>query len=151
MERRPDGHQIRVDVLYGPGRVRLDRVHGAGRAAYAATVRGFASLRAWHAGHPEGVQDGRGAGLQATSGAEYRARRALAAATLRQEFYADGDDDPQAGADSVLLAEPGRLQAINGDLNNWSVGAPLLGAAAVCQIARVRQAPPDPSEKSGNA
>ena len=53
-----------------------------------------------------------GAGLQAASGAEYRARRALATATLRQEFHADGDDDPQAGADSVLLAEPGRLQAM---------------------------------------
>ena len=115
-----------------PGRVRLDRVHGAGHAAYAATVRGSASLRARHAGHPAGVQNCRGAGLQAASGAEYRARRALATATLRQEFHADGDDDPQAGADSVLLAEPGRLQAMRQKI--WS-NLPAFRAASTSLLA----------------
>ena len=65
-----------------------------------------------YAGRAEGVSDGGGAGLQAAARARDRPRRPLAAAALRQELHAHGDDDPQAGADSVLLAQSGRHQAI---------------------------------------
>src|ERR1035438_8057056 len=54
------------------------------------------------------------AGLQTAAAAQHRARRPLAAATLRQEFHAHRDDDPQTRAASLLLAEPGRHQAISG-------------------------------------
>jgi catechol 2,3-dioxygenase-like lactoylglutathione lyase family enzyme len=106
MERRQSG-SFRLDFDAGSRGSRLGGIHGVADQAHAPAARDDAPLLSRHDGHSEGLQNRCRARLSAAEAARDTARWAMAAAAVRQRLYENGDDGPQAGRDSVLLAHEG--------------------------------------------
>ena len=94
---------FRLDLNAGSRWPRLGGIHGDGANADTPATRRASPLLPGHARYPGCEQDSGRARLSTAETAEYRSRRPLAAAALRQKLHKNRTDGTEAGGNAVLL------------------------------------------------